>query len=661
MRMSRELVTRAHGKNTLFDFYFALAIEKLSVDHEWQKEAELNLGDSFDDWWDAVNDPDAEDFQELYDSPRGLQLPLLTRWQTFLPAISVFLKHRVVFYFIAVQITQREKVGKQLHIYATELIRLMNIRAGNRQPVKGDSSPLVTQLVFLDAFNKAFFGNFFTLACQRDPRFNLPGYFSPLGVERCYVVKRALKELSSPGGLERNDAFNAYFKALKGIPSDGEIKDGNLESFIKMRKTFFDTFSSTYTEHVESCWRHDPKIIVYIIGGDAVLAQWFIRWLIHCEENQGVVENAVSFEFPDMEIEVKHHNTNGDSVKVNVRECMEYIIGKKHAADILPDPLIKDHKDLLYLMAGAEQAVDLFNRETWGTIDYSRLQEMIISKIAIHPAQNQGVESMVLSTKIAGRTNCGEALKSCRVFLHSWIIRPFNKKSLEKKRERVLAKRVELEKLHEEEEHDTNHETETGVPAEQQQSQQQQLSDSQEQSQVKTKADPKVQRTKDHERILGFCDLFDDLNTDIIQLENDAPDEFKLKRKELEQELSSTKSKYSATMLQKEMDIAKKANSKKKRTVYAAEQSSEGMYIPAAVGGAVTLSALLKDQHEAAVDKEIDARKIQLTQPLHKTKWKDKKDLLKIDEHKMLSARPQGLFNPDGSGKMYQQIQEIMP
>ena len=85
------------------------------------------------------------------------------------------------------------------------------------------------------------------------------------------------------------------------------------------------------------------------------------------------------------------------------------------------------------------------------------------------------------------------------------------------------------------------------------------------------------------------------------------------------------------------------------------------MYIPAAVGGAVTLSALLKDQHEAAVDKEIDARKIQLTQPLHKTKWKDKKDLLKIDEHKMLSARPQGLFNPDGSGKTYQQIQEIMP
>ena len=85
------------------------------------------------------------------------------------------------------------------------------------------------------------------------------------------------------------------------------------------------------------------------------------------------------------------------------------------------------------------------------------------------------------------------------------------------------------------------------------------------------------------------------------------------------------------------------------------------MYIPAAAGGAVTLSALLKRQHESIVDIEINARKIALTQPLRRIKWKAKTDLLKIGEHRKLSAQPQGLFNPDGLGKTYQQMQEIMP
>ena len=154
-------------------------------------------------------------------------------------------------------------------------------------------------------------------------------------------------------------------------------------------------------------------------------------------------------------------------------------------------------------------------------------------------------------------------------------------------------------------------------------------------------------------------DAYDQLNWEINQLEKDSPSEFKHKRKELEQELSSTKSKQSATELQKEMDMAKKANSRKKQTVYSAEHSSEGMYIPAAVGCAVTLSALLKS-HESIDDKEMHARKITPTQPLRSIKWKAKTDLLKIDEHTKLSARPEGLFNPDGSGKTYQQMQEIM-
>lgn len=65
-------------------------------------------------------------------------------------------------------------------------------------------------------------------------------------------------------------------------------------------------------------------------------------------------------------------------------------------------------------------------------------------------------------------------------------------------------------------------------------------------------------------------------------------------------------SKQSAIVLQKVIDMAKKANSKKKRSVYAAEQSSESMYMisTASVRVAVTVSALLKGQHEAIDDKK---------------------------------------------------------
>lgn len=139
------------------------------------------------------------------------------------------------------------------------------------------------------------------------------------------------------------------------------------------------------------------------------------------------------------------HKTNGVAVTVNICQCMQYVIGNTNAVDILQDTFITEHKDLLYHgRCRAEPAVDVFNSETWGTIDYSPLQKMIVSnKIAIHRAQNQGVESIVFSTQIAGRTNCGRALKSVRVFLNTWIIRPFNKKSLEMKREHVLAMQLE--------------------------------------------------------------------------------------------------------------------------------------------------------------------------------------------------------------------------
>ena len=38
----------------------SMLLEKLSEDPKWQKEAEVKLENSYDKWWDTVNDPDAE-------------------------------------------------------------------------------------------------------------------------------------------------------------------------------------------------------------------------------------------------------------------------------------------------------------------------------------------------------------------------------------------------------------------------------------------------------------------------------------------------------------------------------------------------------------------------------------------------------------------------
>ena len=83
-----------------------------------------------------------------------------------------------------------------------------------------------------------------------------------------------LKQLRSDGGLEQNEAFAAYFKALEGIPSNGEKAEENLECFKAMESTFIDSFTTTYIEHVASCWLN-PKIIFYILGVDLQLAQYF--------------------------------------------------------------------------------------------------------------------------------------------------------------------------------------------------------------------------------------------------------------------------------------------------------------------------------------------------------------------------------------------------
>jgi hypothetical protein len=103
--------------------------------------------------------------------------------------LEVYLMLHVIFYFIAVQITQAQKSSKHLHKIAADVIRLVKIRTGGAEPSPDNVLPLIVQLKFLQGFVKSGFGNFFTMSCREDPRVGLPGYISGKFVERCYLMK----------------------------------------------------------------------------------------------------------------------------------------------------------------------------------------------------------------------------------------------------------------------------------------------------------------------------------------------------------------------------------------------------------------------------------------------------------------------------------------
>lgn len=402
MAMCRKLIKDSGGKHSLFDEYYHKAIEKILNDPAWQGEAEQILKDSYHDLMEVLNNDEiGEQLEEFMTSPRGLQLPLATRWQSTIPMLRIYIKLHVVFYFMAVEVTQAEKSHKHLHKVAADTIRLIKIRTGGAPPSPDNVSPLIVQLKFIHGFAESGFSNFFTMSCREDPRVGLPGYISGKFVERNYLMKEWILRLKSEDGIKNDPAFESYLKAKEKVPVEGEIESGNRESFDKMEKVFLDEFDSAYDVHVDSVWR-EQKILVYILAGNCELARAFARWLHHSEESEGAADedgNVSQYQFEDRDIDVSGHQMDGSTMKVNIRKCMEYLTARARANEILEDPLIKECKRGRLMLASSSHAVDLFNKNTWDGFDYSPMVDMINTKIDIHPAQNQGVESYVYSTK----------------------------------------------------------------------------------------------------------------------------------------------------------------------------------------------------------------------------------------------------------------------
>ena len=157
--------------------------------------------------------------------------------------------------------------------------------------------------------------------------------------------------------LKRDLSFAKYMKALDGMPVLGSIEAGGRELFSKMETVFFEEFTASFADHIESVWRTN-EILLYLLGGNPRLAKltasW--SWLFSFEENAGADEqgNAAIFEWPDDAIDVEGHDISGGSVHIKTADCMKYLTENADPMAILSDPLIMAHKGQLWKMAGSK-------------------------------------------------------------------------------------------------------------------------------------------------------------------------------------------------------------------------------------------------------------------------------------------------------------------
>ena len=99
----------------------------------------------------------------------------------------------------------------------------------------------------------------------------------------------------------------------------------------------------------------------------------------------------------------------------------------------LDDPLIKSERDLLWKLGSARSPIDIFDKETWGGFDYTPLQSVFHSIIAVHPTQNQRVENHVQLAALVRSTNAGQARATARAMINYFIILRFNVRLVAKK------------------------------------------------------------------------------------------------------------------------------------------------------------------------------------------------------------------------------------
>ena len=179
-----------------------------------------------------------------------------------------------------------------------------------------------------------------------------------MAVERCYVMWNELEDLTKNWALKPE--FEAYVAATEKIPDLGEKKYADKSFFDDAPVCFFEEYRRMFVKHVSTIVRSN-EILVYLVGGNPILARMLLQWLI-CAEDGDVPMAA--YVFKEENIVLQNQGSDTETVSVNTRKCMIYLTQLADPKEILKDDLIVDQKDLWWKMGFSDSVVDLFGVST---------------------------------------------------------------------------------------------------------------------------------------------------------------------------------------------------------------------------------------------------------------------------------------------------------
>ena len=581
-----------------------MVIHKLATDLQWEQEAAKNSLLALDKFTKDMTELDIDALEEYSKFNKNILEANWCRWESSVRAARILEDKWHVIYFICVAITQSKDVKSYIKTLAVDTLALMKTKATGDP--KGEPLFLCECKFFL-AFDKAYLNNAFQITKREDPLF--PGsYGARLWPERIFILKKILLNLRGDNDTDEEKLsweaapeFQEYRESIKNLPELGEVSNGGIEFFRHLPKVFFDECIGVFNRMIEDTWRNE-KMMVYLIAGNPILARLFLKCLAHVDGGG----DMDGYNFPSETIQLEYHDASNKTVEIDTRECLDYLLkgDRFDVQKICDDKFIQDHEDLLWQWAAADDLVNIFDKKTWGNVDYTQILDAIHAIIIPHLPQTQIVESYVQTLNIVSRTGIKENHRTSRGITHSTIMRPFNQQSVKDKRDRVSCTDCDG----------------SGCS-------------------ICNAKRAKITRVKDAERVNGMAEYMKMFSIRCHEaLEVIGPD----KRKTLIADLTTSANKASTEEIEAEIELYE-AGIKKARRPTKAEENTNGMVVTAQMGGKITLGILYANRgHNEHIDAEIKERGIALAKPLTGKgcyKFQEKKDLLKTDEHKILTTK----------------------
>ena len=157
------------------------------------------------------------------------------------------------------------------------------------------------------------------------------------------IVEQARADWRRVQTLSYSRNPRAYLKSVDTIPDLGKKRHTDKYCCNDAPVCLIRTYAKFYVKHVSTITR-STNILVYLLGGNPFLARMLLLWL-QCAEDADIPMSSYVFE--SKEIILQHHKYDSNAqVKVNSRDCMDYLTELADPNEMLLDAMVADQKDL---------------------------------------------------------------------------------------------------------------------------------------------------------------------------------------------------------------------------------------------------------------------------------------------------------------------------